>query len=333
MKHHQTRGSLLSRRQFNTALAAGMASIALPLPALAQNKNVIAATGIDAFFTLFPIARDNKLFEKQGLTFTYRTFEDSTIGLDAILTNNADMGAATPSSGIARWDRGGKLYVVGRMNSSGTLYAVATRKGIDKPEDLYGKTVAFPRLSSGEYFFNKYVAYHNLDRSQIQTKSVSPPETVAAMGRGDIDAIFLWEPWPSKVKDIVPGGQILSRSQDIGLRFSVYFYFSEAMMQDQPRAEAAMRALLEGADFCQNNKEIAAKTAEKAFKLPPENAKQAIDSLDFRVEMHKDQVLTDYIDQAEFALKAGVIKQIPNWDEFLQPQILKAVAPDRVSGW
>lgn len=333
MKNQHTKTSWISRRNFAVGAAAGLASFALPRPVLSQSRRVIAATGIDAFFTLFPIARDHKLFEKQGLDFTYRTFEDSTIGLDAVLTNNADMGAATPSSGIARWDRGGKLYAVGRMNSSGTLYAVAGSKDVRQPEDLYGKTVAFPRLSSGEYFFGKYVDFHKLDRSKIKTKSLPPPETVAAMARGDIDAIFLWEPWPSKVEELVKGARILSRSEDIGLRFSVYFYFSEAMLQDQARSEAAMRALIEGAEFCQKNKAAAAQAAEKAFKLPAENAKKAVDSLNFNVEMHRDQVLAEYIDQAEFLLKGGVIKQIPNWDAFLQPQILKAVAADRVSGW
>jgi NitT/TauT family transport system substrate-binding protein len=326
-------GRSLSRRQFNTTLAAGLAAIAAPLPSFAQNKSVIAATGIDAYFTMFPVARDQKIFEKQGLSFTYRAFEDSTVGLDAVLTNNADMGAATPSSGIARWDRGGKLYVAGRMNSSGTLYAVAVNDKINEPEDLHGKTVAFPRLSSGEYFFNKYVAYHELDRSKISSKSISGPETVAAMERGDIDAIFLWEPWPGKAVQIVKGAKIIALSQDIDLRFSVYFYFSQALLEDQARGEAVMRALVEGADFCENNKGIAAVAAQKAFRLPPEDAKKAVDSLHFRVEMNRDELIKDFTDQAQFALDAGVIKKIPNWDDFIQPQFLKAVAPDRVTGW
>jgi len=327
----QTRS--ISRRQFNTAVAAGLASIAAPFPVFAQNKNVIAATGIDAYFTMFPVARDQKLFEKQGLNFTYRVFEDSTIGLDAVLTNNADMGAATPSSGIARWDRGGKLYVTGKMNSSGTLYAVAVNDKINEPEDLYGKTVAFPRLSSGEYFFNKYVAYHKLDRDKINTRSVSGPEAVAAMERGDVDGIFLWEPWPTKAAQIVDGAKIIAQSTDIDLEFAVYFYFSEGLLQDQARSEAVMRALVEGTDFCENNKDIAAKAAEKAFRLPPEEAEKAVKSLRFRVEMNRDELLRDFNDQAEFALNAGVIKNIPNWDDFIQPQILKAVAPERVTGW
>lgn len=330
---NKTHRSSITRRQFNATLAAGLAGIAAPLPVFAQNKNVVAATGIDAYFTMFPVARDQKIFEKQGLNFTYRVFEDSTIGLDAVLTNNADMGAATPSSGIARWDRGGKLYVTGKMNSSGTLYAVAVNDTINEPEDLYGKTVAFPRLSSGEYFFNKYVVYHKLDREKINTRSVSGPEAVAAMERGDIDGIFLWEPWPTKASEIVDGAKIIAQSTDIGLDFAVYFYFSEGLMQDQERSEAVMRALVEGTDFCENNKDIAAKAAEQAFKLPPDEAKKAVDSLHFRVEMDRDALLQDFTDQAQFALDAGVIKNIPNWDDFIQPQVLKAVAPDRVTGW
>ena len=146
-----------SRRQALVALGVGAALSSLPFRVFAQNKTLVAASGIDAYFTAFPMARDKRIFANLGLDYTYKSFDDGAVAADAVLTNNADVAAASATSAMTRWDRGGKLYLVGSMATSSILYAIAVNSKIKTPQDLQGKTIGFPKFTSAQLFFEEYV--------------------------------------------------------------------------------------------------------------------------------------------------------------------------------
>ena len=53
----------------------------------------------------------------------------------------------------------------------------------------------------------------------------------------------------------------------------------------------------------------------------------------YRTEMPKEVVLGRLQNAAELALGENIIKKIPDWNDFVRPQIIKEAAPDRTSGW
>src|SRR6185437_16896473 len=116
-----------------------------------------------------------------------------------------------------------------------------------------GKTIAYPQFTSGHYFFYYYSKKYNLPVDKIKIKVVPAPETVAAMARGDIDAFFLWEPWPTKAMQLVPGAHMMAWAKDEGLNFSVYIYYSEGLVKDHERALAVTRSLIDATEFCAAN--------------------------------------------------------------------------------
>jgi len=322
-----------SRRAAIAGIGAGIGLQAFPFLVSAQNKTLVAASGIDAYFTAFPMARDRQIFEKLGLDYTYRSFDDGAVAADALLTNNADVAAASATSAMSRWDKGGKLYCVGSMATSSILYAIAVNSKINSPQDLLGKTIAAPKFTSAQLFYETYLKKHNLDRSKITLKSIPAPETVAAMERGDIDGFFLWEPWPSRAVSLVKGAKILGTADQIGFSVTSYFYYSEAMVKDKARATLAMKGLIEAVDYCQKNQAEAAKVAEKAYRLSPEDAIRFIKALDFKVAINKQAIVDDFTVNGNFAIESGIIKKLPDWNEFFHPEFVKAVAPDRATGW
>ena len=36
---------------------------------------------------------------------------------------------------------------------------------------------------------------------------------------------------------------------------------------------------------------------------------------------------------AELAVAEGIIKKMPDWSDFIRPQIIKEAAPERTTGW
>ena len=324
----------MTRRAFCVSFGAGMTILGLPAVGSTVGKKVPTSTGIDALFAAFVVAAERRIFEKYGLETRYRPFDDGNVALDAVLTGNADIGSTSELGGLARWDKGGRLYVTSYGVTSRQQVGLVARQEITKPEDLTGKIVGFPRASGGHYYFGRYVKKHRLPADRIKVKNLQAPEMVAALERHDIDAFFLWEPWLTKAVQLVEGAHVLARSGDDNVYvLTLYNYYSQGLINDVPRAVAATRALVEATDYCATHQEDAAQLAAKAFRVPEADMKLYMTRIHFRVELPKDVVTTNFQEAAEFALSQDIIKKTPDWNDFIRPQFIQEAAPDRATGW
>ncbi len=325
----------MTRRGFCLSLGAGMTILAIPAAGRAAAlKKVPTSTGIDAFFAPYVVAADRKIFEKYGLETSYKPFDDGNVALDALLTGASDAAPTSELGGMARWDKGGKLYVISVLNTSRTYIGLTVREDIKKPEDLIGRTVGFPRASAGHYYFGRYTRKHKLPTDKIKVKTLQAPEMVAALERRDIDGFFLWEPWPTRAMALVKGIHVIAWSGDNDVYLqTVYNYYSQGLVNDPPLAVTVTRALIEATDYCMTHQEDAAKAIAKAFRTPEPDMRNFMSRVKYRMEMHKDVVPGNFREAAEFAMEQGVIKKMPDWNDFIRPQFMKEAAPDRTSGW
>ena len=163
----------MTRRAFGLSFGPGMYVLGMAAAhgAPAPLKKVPTATGIDALFVPFVVAAELKIFEKYGLETSFKPFDDGNVALDALLTGNSDIGATTELGGLSRWDKGGKLYVTSYSSTSGKQIGLAGRDDIKKPEDLIGRTVAYPRATGGHLYFMRYVKKYNLPVDKIKVKT------------------------------------------------------------------------------------------------------------------------------------------------------------------
>jgi ABC-type nitrate/sulfonate/bicarbonate transport system substrate-binding protein len=324
----------MTRRTFGVSFGAGIYVLAMPITGNAALKKVPTSTGIDALFAPFVVAADRKIFEKYDLETSFKPFDDGNVALDALLTGSSDIGATTEFGGLSRWDKGGKLYVTGYSSTSRQQIGAASRSEIKQPQDLIGRIVGYPRATGGHLYFMNYVRKYNLPLDKIKVKTLQAPEMVAALERRDIDAFFLWEPWLTKASQLVEGAHVLARSGDDNVYIlTSYNYFSQGLIDDHPRAVAATKALVEATDFCATNLDEAARITGKAFRIPEADMKLYMSRMIYRTEMPKDVVVGNFRNAAELAMAEGIIKKMPDWNDFIRPQIMKEAAPDRTTGW
>src|SRR5437870_13537637 len=192
----------MTRRGFVVSFGPGMYVLGTAGANAAALKKVPTAKGIDALFVPFVVASELKIFEKYGLETSYKPFDDGNVALDALLAGSSDIGATTELGGLSRWDKGGKLYVTSYSSTSGQQIGLAGRDDIKRPEDLIGRTVAYPRATGGPLYFIRYMKKYNLPMHKIKVKLLQAPEMVAAVERRDIDAFFLWQPWLDKTAQL-----------------------------------------------------------------------------------------------------------------------------------
>lgn len=104
------------------------------------------------------------------------------------------------------------FLITSKLGASESLI-VRKDKGINTPEDLIGKTIAVPFVSTTHYSLLSALKHWNIPESQVKIINLRPPEIIAAWERGDIDGAYVWEPALSKLKN---GGTILTDSKQVG---------------------------------------------------------------------------------------------------------------------
>jgi ABC-type nitrate/sulfonate/bicarbonate transport system substrate-binding protein len=316
------------------AIGFAIGILAVPILAYAADPKpkLVIATGIDPSFAHYVVAVKKGFFEKQGIDADLRSFDDGNVALDSLLTGAADIGGTSELGGIVRIARGGKIYVVASGIQYADFFGLVGKNSIQKPKDLEGKTVGLPKGSGAHLFMAKYAAFHSIDMSKVNLKFLQAPESVAALARGDIDAFFLWDPWLTRAATTVPDTRIIARSSENNIfRLNTFVFFSQKLIDNKDLAEKAMRALVDGAEWAMANRPEAAKLVGEVYRMSPADCEKIIAPIQWNI--HYDAAYKNsLLDAANFAKQSEIIKDVPNLDPFLRPDVLKAIDVGRVKG-
>lgn len=323
----------ISRRTLvrGTTAASVTAIVGVAAPAIGQKRpKVVFASGLDPTFAHYVAAVRKGFLEKRGIEGEIRAFDDGNVALDALLTGQGDIGGTSELAGIARIARGGKMYVVASGAYGKAILGAVDRGQIKQPKDLEGRIVGTPRGSGSHFWLLKYMDYHKLDRSKVTIKFVSPPESVAAFARKDVDTYFAHEPWPSRIKAQVPEARVFARSGDDDIYvLNIYIYFGQRLMSDAALARSTLEGIVEATDWVRGNMDEAAKLAAEQYKTTPEEAKAIMQWPTYETLFPKgtDSVFKQV---GEFAKNERIIQGIPDLKPFIDRDILRAIRPSAV---
>lgn len=325
---------MIVRSRIAVLAALVVAGLGFVAPAWSQSpkpKSIVVGTGIDSTFAPFVIAVKKGFFEKQGIKAELKTFNDGNFALDALLTGDSDIGATSELGGLARISKGGKLYVVASQTQSDGFNAIVGKATIAGPKDLAGKIVGIPGKASGaNLFFDLAMKKYEIDPASITFKYLQAPESVAALERGDIDAVAIWEPWPTRAIATVPHIKVIVRSGPDLFPLTQYTYFSQRMVDDPQLAEAALRAIVAAADWIPLNFDEAVRIVADTYHMKMTDAEPIMKLVKHNVHFSVGRFEANFAEAAAFGQKVEIFKELPNYQASLKPEFLRAVAPDRV---
>jgi len=171
----------------------------------------------------FYLARDEKLFEKNGLKPNYVKFTAGPPMFAAFQSNSIDVswGGAVPA--IVGAAQGVPLRVIALESVKNSLI-VKTDSPIKTIADLKGKKIGTVKGSGAYFAMVKLLDTAGLD-GKYDFVDMQMPSLLPAFTKGDVDAIWVWEPWASraategrKIADEInifgayPGAPIMARS-------------------------------------------------------------------------------------------------------------------------
>ncbi|MEB0208787.1 taurine ABC transporter substrate-binding protein [Pseudomonas sp. CCC3.1] len=182
-------------------------AVLLPLTVLTLSAGAAAhaqtvTIGVQSMFAPWKNAIVQKEFEKAtGWDIKWRNFDSGGDVMMAMASGDVQIGVAGSSPIAAAVSRGVDAQLFWILDNIADAEALVVRNGsgIVAPQDLAGKTLAVPFVSTTH--FHALFALEQFGLSgKVKVINLQPSDIPAAWERGDIDAAFIWDPALGRLK-------------------------------------------------------------------------------------------------------------------------------------
>ena len=302
-------------------------------------KNGPAGATIRLAYTTIPqagivqIALARGFFKNEGLNVIPQTFAFGKPALESVIDGESDLATVAETPFIYALLGGANLSISAVIETTDKTTALVVNKtaGIEKAEDLAGKTIGVTKGTSGEYFLDVFLIARGLDTDKITIVDMLPENMLAAIKAGNIDAAAVWNP------------VLLGISEELGADGTVFYgddvyteHFCLAGMQDFARENpdamrSFMKALIRAEVFLRENKEDALKIIAEYSQTDEADLVSILALLRFRVSL--DQTLPLLLeDEIRWAMKGRTdgTRGLRGYTEYIAADALSAVSPERV---
>lgn len=143
----------------------------------------------------------------------WRKFDNGADVITAVASGDVQIGylGSSPLAAAATRKLPIETFLIATQIGAGE--ALVVRDEIKTPQDLVGKKVAVPFVSTGHYSLLAALKHWNIDPAKVQIVNLAPPAIIAAWKRGDIDATYVWDPALGVAKET---GKVLITSGELG---------------------------------------------------------------------------------------------------------------------
>lgn len=192
-----------------------------------------------------------KQFEKKtGMDVEWRRFDSGAKVITAMASGDIDIATAGSSPIAAAVNRGLDIELVWILENINEAEALVVRdgSGISSPQDLKGKTIGVPFVSTTHFHMLFALEQFGLTEKDVKLVNMQPNAIAAAWERGDIDAAFIWDPALGRIKQ---SGHVLISSGDLSRWGKATFdgmVINKEFGEEKPEAVAQLIKLIADAD-------------------------------------------------------------------------------------
>jgi len=154
-------------------------------------------------------------YEKaSGWKINWKKFDSGADVITAVASGDIQVGylGSSPLAAAATRELPIETILIAAQIGQAEALVVRNGSGISKPQDLIGKKIAVPFVSTTHYSLLAALKHWGIDASKVHILNLRPQEIVAAWQRGDIDAAYVWDPALGKAKET---GKVLTNSSEV----------------------------------------------------------------------------------------------------------------------
>ena len=302
----------------------------------ASSTEIVAYGVIDPQISAQQIIADKKgYFKEEGLNVTNKFIQSGGDMSSLISGGSAQVSFESPYTDIALAANGVGVKIVAPMANIGNTQAVVAGKNanIVNGKDLEGKKVGIPAGAGVMIAIRNMCSELNVDINKIQFVTLGPSDAIAALEKGDIDAMACWEPWISNAQN--NGGKLLfsglksylgDKQGDVNwMNFYTTMQVSDTFLKEHPEeVKAMLRALKKATDFINENPDEAAEIIAKEINLDATQVKKIMSQNQYQM-LYDDKFVNSCDEIANFMKETNNISSKPDFGKYADSSILKSV--------
>ena len=306
--------------------------VSMLLAQVARSPAQVAMTigaGVDPGFSTFYIAKDGGFFARHGLDVRLETGPSGSAMIAFLIQNQMQVAFGAEQAGIQNFNIDRDVVVVAEATGLLNWNGIVGRNIADMIA-LKGKRIGVARGSQSEVFWLRVLEKTQLKASDYTVVQVDPPEMIAALARGDIDAFSAWEPWISKGLAAVPDTKVIQDQSGIMMP-RLYIYANKTWVIANPQAARAfMTSLQEANDYIHNSPSESAAIVFKFLRLDSALTQNLMSKL--RFDLRLDDGSIENLAIAERQLKdMNKLAKPLDWKSFVYDDLLRSVRPESVN--
>jgi NitT/TauT family transport system substrate-binding protein len=324
-------GAILLARFFGIATFLALLAVELA-PAEAQRIRA-ASGGLSTIHSLLWVVYEQKLLKKYGIDLEYIAIENGTVGMQALLANEAQFLFSTSALAVNANLRGSDITVfAGGLNFIPDKLIV--RPEIKQPEDLAGKRLAISRFGSSSEVSAKLtlekVGVKPERVSLIQLGGVSTRQ--AALMAGQVQATILSDPQATAATNAGMKLWVDLSESKWGLpRFCFNCFMAKRSFLESQRETASnfLKAVIEGLYLLKKDKPLAVRLIKKYLRL---NDEAASIGYDFYIAKHGEGLLSlperngmEFVISEVAKANPAAAKATPESLKLVEPSILDEI--------
>ena len=200
------------KRLFTSLLAVAGLILGVATASAADNE---ATIGYQLVYNPWKVAIANGTFEEAtGYKINWKKFDSGAKVITAMASGDVDIALAGSSPIAAGVSRGVDMQLFWIVEDIASAEALVVRdgSGIIAPQDLKGKKLGVPFVSTTHFHTLFALEQFGIPAEEVKVLNMQPNQIAAAWERGDIDAAFVWDPALGRIKKtgkvLITSGQL-----------------------------------------------------------------------------------------------------------------------------
>ena len=277
------------------------------------------------------VAEDQGFFEENGLEVTLKGYGSGKACADALIDGEADISTSAGFVFVSNSFEYTNLRIFGTIATKQVKELVARKdSGITVINDLVGKKIGVTKKSGAEFLLGVFLTFNGISQEDVELVDLRPPEMMGAISNGDVDAVFVWDPYLYHIKKDLGENAI---SWHGGEDFYFVLLTKEDWLDKNPAAaERFMKSMLEAEDYIKNNSEEAKEFAKDRFDYESDYMDYSWPKQEYAVTLPQAMLIL-LEDQARWRIEQGLTDttEVPNYLGFIYLDALEEIKPEAVT--
>ncbi|MFA5112106.1 MAG: ABC transporter substrate-binding protein [Desulfobaccales bacterium] len=293
-------------------------------------EKITIGTNLNAMVGLLFIAKTQGYDQAHNLEIILKSYQTGLEPVRELKAGRLDLASCAEFALVQEIFAGGAgLRCLATISSGEVDELIARRdRGVNRPEDLKGKTIGVPRKTSAEFFLGRFLTFNHISLGEVSVVDVNPFDLADTLAAGKIDAVLIWEPITHDIKKKLGNNAVAWPAQEGQKVYRLLLSREEVVKKKTAALEKLMRALAQAAEFAREQPAEARAIVSQWLKVPVSDL-QAPKKYDLFLEQ---VLLLAMEDQARWMIENKLTDQtrVPNYLEYIDAEVLLKVTPQAV---